>query len=71
MTAISAVIFLTTPKVRIMTAQILNEVDAARYGNAFAYCVILIIIVLIAIGILTFLIGSRTDAEQESEGSTS
>ena len=65
MTAISAVIFLTTPQVRIMTAQILNEVDAARYGNAYAYCVVLIAIVLIAIGILSFLVGSRTDAEQE------
>ena len=61
-----SVIFLTTPEVRIMTAQILNEVDAARYGNAFAYCVVLIVIVLIAIGILSFLVGSRTDAEQES-----
>jgi iron(III) transport system permease protein len=71
MTAISAVIFLTTPQVRIMTAQILNEVDAARYGNAFAYCVVLIIIVLIAIGILSWLIGSRTDAEQESGSGTS
>ncbi len=66
MTAISAVIFLTTPEVRIMTAQILNEVDAARYGNAYAYCVVLIAIVLIAIGILTLLVGSRTDAEQSS-----
>ncbi len=71
MTAISAVIFLTTPEVRIMTAQILNEVDAARYGNAYAYCVVLIIIVLVAIGILSFLVGSRTDAEQRSEGGTS
>jgi iron(III) transport system permease protein len=66
MTAISAVIFLTTPEVRIMTAQILNEVDAARYGNAYAYCVVLIIIVLVAIGILSWLVGSRTDAEQET-----
>jgi iron(III) transport system permease protein len=66
MTAISAVIFLTTPEVRIMTAQILNEVDASRYGNAFAYCVVLIAIVLVAIGILSFLVGSRTDAEQET-----
>ena len=67
MTAISAVIFLTTPSTRIMTAQILNETDAARYGNAFAYSVLLIIIVLGAIALLTVLIGSRTDAEQRSE----
>lgn len=67
MTAISAVIFLTTPSTRIMTAQILNETDAARYGNAFAYSVLLIIIVLSAIGLLTVLVGSRTNAEQSTE----
>ena len=67
MTAISAVIFLTTPKVRIMTAQILNETEAARYGNAFAYSVLLILIVLAAIAILSLLIGTRTGAEQSSD----
>jgi iron(III) transport system permease protein len=64
MTAISAVIFLTTPSTRIMTAQILNETDAARYGEAFAYSTLLIVIVLVAIGLLTVVIGSRTGAEQ-------
>lgn len=67
MTAISAVIFLTTPSTRIMTAQILNETDAARYGNAFAYSVLLIVIVLAAIGLLSVLIGSRTGAERTTE----
>lgn len=67
MTAISAVIFLTTPSTRIMTAQILNETDAARYGEAFAYSVLLIIIVLVAIGIMTLVVGSRTSAEQSSD----
>jgi iron(III) transport system permease protein len=64
MTAISAVIFLTTPSTRIMTAQILNETDAARYGEAFAYSTLLIVIVLAAIGLLTLVVGSRTGAEQ-------
>ncbi len=64
MTAISAVIFLTTPQVRIMTQQILNEVDSARYGNAYAYCVILILIVLAAIALLSVLVGSTTRAER-------
>ena len=64
MTAISAVIFLTTPQVRIMTAQILNEVDSARYGNAYAYCVILILIVLAAIALLSLVVGSTTKAER-------
>lgn len=64
MTAISAVIFLTTPQVRIMTQQILNEVDSARYGNAYAYCVILILIVLAAIALLSLGVGSSTKAER-------
>ena len=67
MTAISAVIFLTNPKVRIMTAEILNETESARYGNAFAYSVLLILIVLAAIGIMSFLVGTRTGAEQATE----
>jgi iron(III) transport system permease protein len=66
MTAISAVIFLTTPQVRIMTQQILNETDAARYGNAYAYCVILILIVLAAIALLSMVVGASTRAERVS-----
>ena len=65
MTAISAVIFLTTPQTRMMTQQILNETDAGRYGTAFAYCVLLIAIVLVAIGVLYALVGATTDAERE------
>jgi iron(III) transport system permease protein len=68
MTAISAVVFLTTPQTRIMTQQILNETDSARYGNAFAYCVILIAIVLAAIAILYFVVGARTNAERAIGG---
>ncbi len=60
MTAISAIIFLTTPQTRIMTQQILNETNAARFGNALAYCVILIVIVCAAIGLLYLVIGSST-----------
>jgi iron(III) transport system permease protein len=68
MTTISAIIFLTTPQTKIMTQQILNEVENGRYGNAFAYCVILIAIVLLAVGILYALVGSRTGAERTIEG---
>ncbi|SDY70925.1 ABC transporter permease [Tessaracoccus flavus] len=52
MTTISAIIFITTPRTRIMTSQILSEVEAGRFGNAFAYCTILILIVLAVIGLL-------------------
>jgi iron(III) transport system permease protein len=65
MTALSAIIFLTTPQTKIMTHQILNEVENGRYGNAFAYCVILIVIVMIAIGILYAAVGSTTGIERQ------
>jgi iron(III) transport system permease protein len=68
MTTISAIIFLTTPETKIMTQQILNEVENGRYGNAFAYCVILIGIVMLAIGVLYLTVGSRTGAERQIEG---
>jgi iron(III) transport system permease protein len=68
MTTISAIIFLTTPRTKIMTAQILNEVENARYGNAVAYCVILIGIVLVAIGILAVAVGTTTGTERTLEG---
>ncbi|MBN1963454.1 MAG: iron ABC transporter permease [Anaerolineae bacterium] len=68
MTTISAIIFLTTPRTKIMTQQILNEVENGRYGNAFAYCVILIGIVLTAIVILSVAVGTTTGAERTLEG---
>jgi iron(III) transport system permease protein len=64
MTAISAIVFLTTPSTRIMTQQILNETNAARFGNALAYCVILIVIVCAAIGFLYWVIGSGTRVDR-------
>jgi len=68
MTTISAIVFLTTPRTKIMTHQILNEVENGRYGNAFAYCVILILIVLAAIGVLSVVVGTSTGAEKTIEG---
>jgi iron(III) transport system permease protein len=65
MTSLSAIIFLTTPETKIMTAQIWNEADAGRFGNAFAYCVILILVVLTVIGILSVVIGRTTGVERE------
>ncbi|GAA1638586.1 ABC transporter permease [Microbacterium flavum] len=46
MTTLSPIVFLTTPGMKIMTSQILAEVDSGRFGNAFAYCTVLIAIVL-------------------------
>ncbi|MEO6020179.1 MAG: iron ABC transporter permease [Knoellia sp.] len=52
MTTLSPIVFITTPQTKIMTSQILSEVDSGRFGNAFAYCAILIVIVLSFIGLL-------------------
>jgi iron(III) transport system permease protein len=68
MTTISAIVFLTTPQTKIMTAQILNEVENGRFGNAFAYCVILILIVLAAIGVLMLTVGSKSGADRSLQG---
>ncbi len=68
MTTISAIVFLTTPQTKIMTQQILNEVENGRYGNAFAYCVILVVIVLVAIGVFYALVGTKTGAERRIQG---
>lgn len=56
MTTLSPIIFITTPQTKIMTSQILSEVDAGRFGNAFAYCTILIVIVLSVIGLMNLLV---------------
>jgi iron(III) transport system permease protein len=64
MTSLSPIIFLVTPEWRIMTAQILNEAETGRFGNAAAYSVVLILIVLAAIGLLQLTVGSTTGAER-------
>ena len=64
MTSLSAIIFLITPRWRIMTAQILNEAETGRFGNAAAYCIVLIAIVLSSIGLMYAVVGSTTGAER-------
>ena len=59
MTTLSPIIFITTPQTKIMTSQILSEVDSGRFGNAFAYCTILIVIVLTVIGLMNLLVRDR------------
>ncbi len=59
MTTLSPIVFLTTPDTKIMTSQILAEVDAGRFGNAFAYCCVLMVIVLVLIGLVRLLVRDR------------
>ncbi|RBP99469.1 ABC transporter permease [Bifidobacterium xylocopae] len=56
MTTITAIIFITTPQTKVMTSQILDEVDAGRFGNAFAYSSLLIILVLVVLGLANILL---------------
>ncbi|WP_066677216.1 ABC transporter permease subunit [Clostridium septicum] len=56
MTAVSAVVFLVTPKYQLLTASILSQVDNGRFGVASAYSTVLIGIVLIAIAFMYFIL---------------
>lgn len=48
-----AVMGMHTPQTKIMTSQILGSVEAGRFGVAFAYCTVLIVIVMSVIGLMT------------------
>lgn len=61
MTTLSPIIFITTPQTRIITKQILAEVDAGRFGNAFAFCTLLLIIVVAVMGLMSLLVHGRSD----------
>jgi iron(III) transport system permease protein len=67
MTSLSAIIFLVSPRWRIVTASILSEWEQGGISFAAAYSTVLIVIVLIAIGILylvtTRVMKGRTDVD--------
>ncbi len=65
MTTLSPIIFITTPSTKIMTKQILAEVDAGRFGNAFAFCVLLLLIVVTVMGIMSLLLRGRNDVRTQ------
>ncbi len=67
MTSLSAIIFLVSPRWRIVTASILSEWEQGGVGVAAAYSVTLIVLVMIAIAVLYFLVnklfGGRGDVD--------
>jgi iron(III) transport system permease protein len=67
MTSLSPIIFLVTPQWRIMTAQILNEAEQVRFGNAAAYSLVLIGVMLLAMAVLALTTGFRADKELAAE----
>lgn len=68
MTTISAIVFITTPQTQIMTKQILAEVDAGRYGNAFAFSTLLLGIVLAVMGVLSLVVRGNPAARTVGGG---
>ncbi len=61
MTTLSPIIFITTPETPIMTQKILAEVDSGRFGNAFAFCTLLIFIVLTVMGLINLLVRGKSN----------
>ncbi len=65
MTAVSAVIFLVSPKYNLITIGIMGQTDRGRFGTASAYSTILILIVASAIFIMNLTLeklGSKREA---------
>jgi iron(III) transport system permease protein len=56
MTSLSAIIFLVSPRWRIVTASILSEWEQGGVGVAAAYSTTIIVLVLIAIGVLYLIV---------------
>jgi len=56
MTTLSPIIFITTPDTPILTSLILAEADTVRYGYAFAFCTLLIAIVLVVMGLINLIV---------------
>ena len=56
MTTLSPIIFLVTPDTSILTQKILAEADQGRYGNTFALCCMLIVLIMVVGGLINLLV---------------
>jgi iron(III) transport system permease protein len=59
MTTVSAVIFLVSAEYEMATVFIINRVINGDYGLAIAYCAVLILIMMAAIGLIQLVVGKR------------
>jgi iron(III) transport system permease protein len=64
MTSLSAIIYLTNPRWRILTALILSEVEQGGMSVAAAYSVLRIVIMFGAIGLMYAVVGCTFRAEE-------
>ncbi|WP_249732190.1 iron ABC transporter permease [Roseococcus sp. SDR] len=65
MTTVSAVIFLVSAEYEMATVFIINRVINGDYGLAIAYCAVLILLMLAAIGLINLLVGRRQLGRRE------
>ncbi|HSL38776.1 MAG TPA: ABC transporter permease subunit, partial [Desulforhopalus sp.] len=59
MTAVSAVIFLVSARYNMATAYIMGRVENGEYALAIAYSAVLMMVMVIAVGLIQKLVGSR------------
>jgi iron(III) transport system permease protein len=69
MTSVSTIVLLVTPETRIITSQILSAADSGRYGIAFAYCTVLIAIVLAVFGLIRLIVGGGATLQRIADTS--
>jgi iron(III) transport system permease protein len=67
MTSVSTIVLLVTPETKIITPQILGAADSGRYGVAFAYCTVLIAIVLVNFALIRLLVGGGTQLHRVAD----
>ena len=58
-TAVSAVIFLTTAEYQLATVYIVGRADVGEYGIAFVYSAALIVVMVAALGLIALLVGRQ------------
>jgi len=68
MTAISAVIFLVSGRYDMATSYIVGRVENNEYGIAIAYATVLILVMLVVIGLMQLLVGSRAIGRRGTGG---
>lgn len=56
MTAVSAIIFLVSPRWPLATSKIFSLFEASKYSDAAAYVMIMIVVILVAIGVINLLV---------------
>ncbi len=67
MTSVSTIVLLVTPGTQIITSKVLSAVLNGRYGVAFAYCTVLIAIVLAAFGVIRLIVGGGAKLQRTAE----